>query len=158
MSKNTFLRKLLPRDKEFSVQYLEMDSSVKQRRNVSLACTECQKIRTKVRDFVSPFNDGAKPVQCSSTNPCTTITASRQCLYNPANDRRRKDHTAELFNFRVALIRIAAKLRSRTSEEISSLMKEIRNCSETSYQIICSFSFPDLSLFLSLFYIVAHIQ
>ncbi|KAJ5751420.1 uncharacterized protein N7511_008385 [Penicillium nucicola] len=112
MSKNTLLRELLPRDKEFSILYLKTDSSAKQRRNVSLACTECQKKRSK----------------CSGTNPCTTcMTESRQCLYDPARDRRRKAHTAELLNFRVALSRTVAKLRSGTPEEISSLIQEIRN-------------------------------
>jgi hypothetical protein len=128
MSKNNLLRELLPSDKGFNIQYLKMDSSAKQRRNVSLACTECQQKRSKVRNTVSPFDDGANPVQCSGTNPCTTcMTESRQCLYDPTRDRRRKAHTAELLNFRVALSRTAAKLRSGTPEELSSLIQEIRN-------------------------------
>jgi hypothetical protein len=128
MPKNTILRELLPRDKEGSIQFLEMGLSAKQRRNVSLACTECQKKRSKVRNIVSLLDDGANPVQCSGTNPCTTCVAeSRQCRYDPARDRRRKAHVAELLNFRVALSRMAAKLRSGTPEEISSLIQEIRN-------------------------------
>ncbi|OGE46882.1 hypothetical protein PENARI_c094G05795 [Penicillium arizonense] len=111
MSKNNPLRELLPREKGWSMRYLETDLLTKHRR-VSLACTECQKRKSK----------------CSGTNPCTTcMTESRQCLYDPARDRRRKAHTAELLNFRVALSRTAAKLRSGTPEEISSLIQEIRN-------------------------------
>ncbi|KAJ9491408.1 hypothetical protein VN97_g1838 [Penicillium thymicola] len=111
MSKNNLLRELLPRDKGF-MQYPKMDSSTKQRRNVSLACTECRKKRSK----------------CSGATPCTTcVTEGRQCLYDPARDRRRRAHTAELLNFRVALCRIAARLRSGTPEEISLLIGEIQN-------------------------------
>ena len=55
------------------------------------------------------------------------MTEGRQCLYNPAGDRRRKAHSAELLNFSVALCRMAAKLRSGTPEEISQLVREIQN-------------------------------
>ncbi|OGE46561.1 hypothetical protein PENARI_c191G09200 [Penicillium arizonense] len=46
MSKNNPLRELLPREKWRSMRYLETDSSTKHRR-VSLACTECQKTKSK---------------------------------------------------------------------------------------------------------------
>lgn len=68
--------------------------------------------------------------QCSylvQINSCATCMAqSRQCLYDLFRDRRRKAHTAELLNFRVALSRMAAKLRSRTPEMLW-LIQEIRN-------------------------------
>ena len=51
MSKKSLLRELLPREKELSMRYLETHSSTKQRR-VSLACTECQKRKSKVRNIV----------------------------------------------------------------------------------------------------------
>ncbi|KAJ6091641.1 hypothetical protein N7467_003610 [Penicillium canescens] len=111
MSKKNLLRELLPREKELSMRYLETHSSTKQRR-VSLAYTECQKRKSK----------------CSGTAPYTKCgTKGRQCLYDPAGDRRRKVHTAELLNFRVALYRMAAMLRSGTSEEISRLIREIQS-------------------------------
>ncbi|KAJ6088101.1 hypothetical protein N7499_004283 [Penicillium canescens] len=111
MWKNNPLRELLPREKRWSVRYLETDLSTKHRR-VSLACTECQKRKSK----------------CSGTAPCTECTTkARQCLYNQAGDRRRKAHTAELLNFRVALHQMAAKLRSGTPEEILRLVREIQN-------------------------------
>ncbi|KUM55769.1 hypothetical protein ACN42_g11468 [Penicillium freii] len=85
---NNILPKLLPREKESNIRYLETDPSTKQHRRVSLAYTECQKRKSK----------------CSGTNLCTKCTAeARQYFYNPAGDRRRKAHTAELLNFRVAL-------------------------------------------------------
>ncbi|KAJ6159383.1 hypothetical protein N7497_003920 [Penicillium chrysogenum] len=111
MSKNNILRELLPRKKGSSIRYLETESPTKPRR-VSLAYTECQKRKSK----------------CSSTTPCTKCTIeARQCSYNPAGDRRRKAHTAELLNFRIALYRMAVKLRSGTPEEISRLIWEIQN-------------------------------
>ncbi|KAJ5859487.1 hypothetical protein N7534_004764 [Penicillium rubens] len=51
----------------------------------------------------------------------------RRCSYNPVGDRRRKAYTAELLNFRIALYRMAVKLRSGTPEEISQLIWEIQN-------------------------------
>jgi hypothetical protein len=51
----------------------------------------------------------------------------KSTAYNPAGDRRRKAHTAELLNFRIALYRMAVKLRSGTPEEISRLIWEIQN-------------------------------
>ncbi|KAJ5346818.1 uncharacterized protein N7506_000071 [Penicillium brevicompactum] len=111
MSKINHLRKLLPREKGLSMPYLETDSSTKRRR-VSLACTECQKKKSK----------------CSGATPCTTcVNESRQCLYDAARDRRRKAHTTELLNIRGALWRIAAKLRCGTPEEISWLICEIQD-------------------------------
>ncbi|CAG8067726.1 unnamed protein product [Penicillium nalgiovense] len=111
MSKNNVLRELLPRRKESSMQCLKTESPTKPRR-VSLACTECQKRKSK----------------CSGTTPCTKCTIeARQCFYNPAGDRRRKAHTADLLNFRAALYRIAVKLRSGTPEEISRLIWGIQN-------------------------------
>ncbi|KAJ5238266.1 hypothetical protein N7489_008357 [Penicillium chrysogenum] len=95
MSKNNVLRELLPRKKGSSMRYLETESLIKPRR-VSLACTECQKRKSK-------------------------------CSYNLVGDRRRKAYTAELLNFRIALYRMAVKLRSRTPEEISRLIWEIQN-------------------------------
>jgi hypothetical protein len=66
-------------------------------------------------------------LQCSGATPCTTCASEgRQCLYDPTRDRRRKAYTAELLNFRVALCRMAAKLRSGTLEEISWLIWEIQ--------------------------------
>ncbi|KAJ5775820.1 uncharacterized protein N7511_000831, partial [Penicillium nucicola] len=112
MSKNNLLRELLPSDQKFNNQYLNLTLPAKQRRKVPLACTECQRKRSK----------------CSGTNPCMTCTTqNRECLYDPARDRRRKTHTAELLNFRVAFFQMTAKLRSGTSEEISSLIQEFRN-------------------------------
>ncbi|OQE10124.1 hypothetical protein PENFLA_c001G01190 [Penicillium flavigenum] len=112
MPKNNILPELLPRGQGSSIRYLETDSSTKQHRRVSLACTECQKRKSK----------------CSGTTPCTKCTTeARQCFYNPAGDRRRKAHTAELLNFRDALYRMAAKLRSGTPEEISRLIWRIQN-------------------------------
>ncbi|KAJ5264992.1 hypothetical protein N7505_007785 [Penicillium chrysogenum] len=97
MSKNNVLRELLPRNKRSSMRYLETESPTKPRR-------------------------------CSGTTPCTKCTIeARQCSYNPAGDRRRKAHTAELLNSRVALYRMAVKLRSGTPEEISRLIWEIQN-------------------------------
>lgn len=55
------------------------------------------------------------------------MTESRQCLYDPARDRRRKAYTGELSNFRVTLSWMAAKLRSGTPEEILLLIQEIWN-------------------------------
>ncbi|KAJ5477880.1 hypothetical protein N7530_003389 [Penicillium desertorum] len=111
MSKNNVLRELLPKEKGSSIRYPETDSPAKLRR-VSPACTECQKRKSK----------------CSGTTPCTKCTIeARQCFYNPAGDRRRKAHTAELLNFRVAFYRMAVKLRPGTLEEISQFIQEIQN-------------------------------
>ncbi|KAJ5531273.1 hypothetical protein N7527_004666 [Penicillium freii] len=44
---NNILPKLLPREKESNIRYLEIDLSIKQYRRVSLACTECQKRKSK---------------------------------------------------------------------------------------------------------------
>ncbi|KAJ5974738.1 hypothetical protein N7481_008445 [Penicillium waksmanii] len=101
MSKNNLLCELLPSDKEF-IQYLKIDLKTKQRRNTSLACTECRKKRFK----------------CSGATLYTIyMTEGRQCLYDIAGDQRRKAYTAELLYFRIALCLIA-KLRSGTLEEI----------------------------------------
>ncbi|CAG8041080.1 unnamed protein product [Penicillium nalgiovense] len=51
MSKNNVLRELLPRKKGSSMRYLETESPTKPRR-VSLACTECQKRKSKVRKIL----------------------------------------------------------------------------------------------------------
>ena len=59
MPKNNSLRELLPRYKKFSTQHLEMNSPIKKRRNVSLACTECQKRRSKVRNIVPTYDASA---------------------------------------------------------------------------------------------------
>ena len=78
--------------------------------------------------FFSLSVDRANLEQCSGSSPCATcLTENRQCLYAPARDRRLKAYTAELSNFRVALSRMAAKLRSGAPEEISLLVQEIRN-------------------------------
>ncbi|CAG7956599.1 unnamed protein product [Penicillium salamii] len=128
MSKNNSLRQLLPRDKEVGNQYLRLDAPTKPRRNVSLACTGCQKKRSKVRTVVPPLVVRTNSAKCSGTTPCTTcMTENRKCLYDPARDRRRKTHTAELLNFRVAFNQMVDKLRSGTPEEIYSLIQEIRN-------------------------------
>ncbi|KAJ5517479.1 hypothetical protein N7527_009039 [Penicillium freii] len=111
MPKNNALRELLPRQKGSNMRYLETEPPTKLRR-VSLACTECQKRKSK----------------CSGTTPCTKCTIeARQCFYNPSSDRRRKAHTAELLNFRVALYRMVVKLRSGTPEEISRWIWGIQN-------------------------------
>ena len=55
------------------------------------------------------------------------MTEGRQCLYDPARDRRRKAYTAELLNFSAALRRVVANLRSGTPEEISWMIWEIQN-------------------------------
>ncbi|KAJ6044391.1 uncharacterized protein N7446_002584 [Penicillium canescens] len=86
--KNNFLRKLLPGEKELGMQHLNIDSS-------------------KISDttFLWPVPSS------SSTTPCTIcVMKYRQCLYDPAGDWRRKAHTTELLNFRVALCPIAANL------------------------------------------------
>ncbi|KAJ5346964.1 uncharacterized protein N7506_000217 [Penicillium brevicompactum] len=128
MSKNNLLRQLLPNDKEVGNQYLRVDAPTKQRRNVSLACTECQKKRSKVRTIVPLLDARTDLAKCSCTTPCTTcMTGNRKCLYDPNRDRRRKTHTAELLNFRVAFCQMVAKLRSGTLEEIYSLIQEIQN-------------------------------
>lgn len=57
MSKKNLLRELLPRNNEFGYQHPKLDLPTKQRRNVSLACTECQKKRSKVKTIVPPFDD-----------------------------------------------------------------------------------------------------
>ncbi|KAJ5142486.1 uncharacterized protein N7515_001273 [Penicillium bovifimosum] len=111
MWKKNALPKLLPSKKVSNLPYLETDSPAKSRR-VSLACTECQQRKLK----------------CSGTTPCTKCTIEgRQCFYNPAGDRRRKAHTAELLHFRAALYRMVVKLRSGTLEEISRFIQEIQN-------------------------------
>ncbi|KAJ5674368.1 uncharacterized protein N7477_004302 [Penicillium maclennaniae] len=82
------------------------------RRNVSLACTECQKKRTK----------------CSGTTSCERYaTETRQCLYDQTGDRRRKAYIAGLLNSHAALCRLAAKLRSAAPEEISWLVWQIQS-------------------------------
>lgn len=82
----------------------------------------------KGQNSVPLLDDRANLVQCSGTAPCTRCAnGGWKCLYNLAGDRRRKAHTAELLNFRDALRRIAAKLRSGTPEEISQLIWEIQN-------------------------------
>ncbi|KAJ5335712.1 uncharacterized protein N7506_005648 [Penicillium brevicompactum] len=128
MSNNQCRRQLLPRDKEVGNQYLRVGAPTKQRRNVSLACTECQKKRSKVRTIVPPLEAGTDSAKCSGTTPCATcMTENRKCLYDPNRDRRRKTHTAELLNFRVAFCQVVAKLRSGTPEEIYSLIQDIQN-------------------------------
>ncbi|KAJ5531403.1 hypothetical protein N7527_004796 [Penicillium freii] len=128
MSKNNILPQLLPREMGASLLYLERVSTAEQHRRVSLACTECQKRRSKVRKTVLTFEDGPNPAQCSGTTPCTKCTKeTRQCVYNPAGDRRRKAHTAKLLNHSVVLFRVAAKLRTGKPEEISQLIWEVQN-------------------------------
>lgn len=85
-------------------------------------------LRLKLSFLPSTTEGRANLAQCSGTTPCTTcMTEICKCSYDPARDRRRKTYTAELLNFRVALCRMAATLRSGTPEEISSFIQEIRN-------------------------------
>ncbi|KAJ5654804.1 hypothetical protein N7490_001807 [Penicillium lividum] len=111
MPTNRTLRKLLPANDGSIIQSPESGSSIKQRCNVSLACTECQKKRAK----------------CSGTIPCARcITEKCDCIYNPRGDRRSKAYIAELLSFHAALCRIFTTLRSGTSDEISWLIWELQ--------------------------------
>ncbi|KAJ5778382.1 hypothetical protein N7520_001628 [Penicillium odoratum] len=111
MPKNRSLRKLLLASKGSIIQPPKSASSIKQRSNVSLACTECQKKKSK----------------CSGTIPCTRcITEKCDCIYNPLGDRRSKAYIAELLGFHAALCRIVTTLRSGNSDEISWLMWEMQ--------------------------------
>ncbi|KAJ5641188.1 hypothetical protein N7490_005188 [Penicillium lividum] len=111
MPKNRSLRKLLPAIKGSIIQPPESGSSIKQRCNVSLACTECQKKRAK----------------CSGTIPCARcVTEECDCIYNPRGDRRSKAYIAKLLSFQAALSRIITTLRSGTSDEISWLIWEMQ--------------------------------
>lgn len=112
------------------MQHLAADPPKKHRGNVSLACTECQKKRSKVGNIVPAIlaTELIYLVQCSGATPCMRCAAKgHQCLYDRASDRRRKAHTAELLTFRVALYRMAATLRSGPLEEILWLIWEIQN-------------------------------
>lgn len=52
MPKNGTVRKLLPAKSGSNMQHLEEGLLTNKRRNVSLACTECQRKRRKVRNIL----------------------------------------------------------------------------------------------------------
>ncbi|KAJ5632858.1 hypothetical protein N7490_009197 [Penicillium lividum] len=120
MPKNRSLRKLLPASKGSIIKPPMSASSIKQRSNVSLACTECQEKKSK----------------CSGTTPCARcITKKCDYIYNPPGDRRSKAYIAELLSFLAALCRIITTLRSGKSDEISWLIWEMQ-ISETDQEAI----------------------
>ncbi|OJJ42041.1 hypothetical protein ASPZODRAFT_147848 [Penicilliopsis zonata CBS 506.65] len=129
MSKNKDFRPLLPANE---TEETESEVKEKTRRNISLACTECQEKKTKVTIPAIPrLEDRANThtlIQCSGTMPCTRCaTEGCQCLYNQSGDRRRKEYTARLLDSHAALCRLAAKLRSTTPEEILQLVSQIQS-------------------------------
>jgi hypothetical protein len=131
MSKNGF-RRLLPAKEKEEIGPVLTDVKKETRRNISLACTECQKKKTKVTMPVVPrLEDRANMlslIQCSGTTPCTRCaTEVRHCLYNQIGDRRRKAYTAGLLNSHAALVRLAAKFRSTTPEEILWLVWQLQS-------------------------------
>ncbi|KAJ5461050.1 uncharacterized protein N7458_002602 [Penicillium daleae] len=112
MGKIKTLRTLLPAGKKHTVQSLEAGSAKDMRRNISLACTECQRKKTK----------------CSGTTPCTRCsTTPQQCLYDQSSDRRRKEYTGGLLKFQTTLCQLAATLRSAAPEELSWLVWQVQS-------------------------------
>ncbi|KAJ5369328.1 uncharacterized protein N7496_009088 [Penicillium cataractarum] len=106
------LRTLLPAEDKHTMQSLEANPGKEMRRNVSLACTECQRKKTK----------------CSGTAPCTRCaTSAQQCLYDQTSDRRRKEYTVGLFKFHTTLCQLAATLRSAAPEELLSLVWQVQS-------------------------------
>ncbi|KAJ5883459.1 uncharacterized protein N7473_010345 [Penicillium subrubescens] len=112
MGKSKTLRTLLPAEDKRIMQFSEAGSGKEMRRNISLACTECQRKKTK----------------CSGTTPCTRCaTSAQQCLYDETSDRRRKEYTAGLLKFHTALRQLAATLRSAAPEELSWLVWQVQS-------------------------------
>ncbi|KAJ6102299.1 hypothetical protein N7486_004726 [Penicillium sp. IBT 16267x] len=118
MPTNRTLRKLLPASKGSNIQSPESGSSIKQRCNVSLACTECQKKRAKVRSLITKFGDAA-----NIPNTVLRYNTLRKVHYR----RISKAYIAELLSFHAALCRIITTLRSGTSDEISWLIWETQS-------------------------------
>ncbi|KAJ5461039.1 uncharacterized protein N7458_002591 [Penicillium daleae] len=116
MAKSDTLRTLLPAKAEHTVRHSGADSAKERRRNVSIACTECRRKRTKVRQ-PNPYPRIRR--QCSGTTPCTSCkNKQRQCLYDPTKHQR---------NAHPALCRVVTKLRSGTSKEILQFVLRIRS-------------------------------
>ncbi|KAI2669309.1 transcriptional regulator family: Fungal Specific TF [Penicillium roqueforti] len=113
MTENTTFRNILPaKNGKNGFTNSQSGPPANKRSKLSLACTECQKKKTK----------------CSGTTPCTRCaTEAYQCIYDPKSDRRRRTYAAELLSSHVTLCRVTAMLRSGTLEEILAIILEIQD-------------------------------
>ncbi|KAJ5100883.1 hypothetical protein N7456_006935 [Penicillium angulare] len=115
MTENIEFRKILPGKAGINgPNNSESDVPTSKRRKISLACTECQKRKTK----------------CSGTTPCSKCaTGASQCIYDPNSDRRRKAHVAELTTSHITLCRMTAKLRSDAVDDVITFILNIQSFS-----------------------------
>ncbi|KAJ5242095.1 uncharacterized protein N7469_000422, partial [Penicillium citrinum] len=96
--KNETLCKCLPAKSGSNIQYLEKDLLTSKQQNISVACTEYQKKRRKIRNILSYLK------KYSGIIPSAKYMAEvYQCEYKSNCDCRYKVYNTELLSFYTAL-------------------------------------------------------